>query len=314
MSARDARAEAEKMSGGFAELVRERMGGEVRENEPLAGHTSFGIGGPADIWVAPRTREDFIALLDLCASEGVPFMVIGRGTNLLVRDGGIRGVVITLEAACANLAVGDELITAGAAVSLGALARAAARAGLKGLEFCTGIPGSVGGGLATNAGAWGESVCKRLKSVLVYDPKKGETHTVGAHEVDFGYRKSNLASFGVVLEAEFALEPDEPEAVSARMRQYLIQRSDSQPVGFKSSGCIFKNPPGGYAGALIDALGFKGYMRGGAMVSDVHANFIVNTGEATAADVLAVIGEIKKRAQSTAGIELEEEIEVVGLD
>jgi UDP-N-acetylmuramate dehydrogenase len=302
------------MNDGFAQRIRERMRGEVREKEPMAGHTSFGIGGPADIWAAPQSREDLIALLDLCESEGLPHTMIGRGTNLLVRDGGVRGVVITLERACANMKIAETRIIAGAAISLGALAKVAAKSGLKGLEFCAGIPGSVGGALVTNAGAWGESVCKRLDSALVYDPKKRETRKLDRSEIEFGYRKSNIASFGVTLEACFALEADDPEAVSDRMKQYMTQRGDTQPVGFKSSGCVFKNPPGGYAGALIDALGFKGHMRGGAMVSDVHANFIVNTGAATAADVLAVMDDIKKRAQSAAGIELEEEIEVVGLD
>jgi len=307
-------AEAGKMSAAFAENIRKRIRGEVIEGEPMARHTSFGIGGPADIWAAPQTRDDLIALLDVCEAEGFPYMIIGRGTNLLVRDGGIKAVVISLDKACTEMVVETTGITAGAGVSLSALAGTAAKNGLGGLEFCAGIPGTVGGGLATNAGAWGHSMCDALKRARVYDPKTREIRDVGGREIDFGYRKSNLAAFGVTLEAEFDLESADPQAVSRRMKEYLSRRSDSQPVGSKSSGCVFKNPPGGYAGALIDALGFKGYMRGGAMVSDVHANFILNTGVATAADVLSVIAEIKERAHSATGIELEEEIEVVGQD
>ena len=309
-----ARAESRRMDNKFFVEIKERIRGEVRENEPMAAHTSFGIGGPADVWAKPQTREDLIALIGMCEKKGFPYMIIGRGTNLLVRDGGIRGVVIDMEQACGNLEAHQAAVTAGSGVSLNAMAKAAARNGLRGLEFCAGIPGSVGGGLATNAGARGDSLCRKLKTAEVYDPERRKIRIVRNDEVDFSYRSSNLASFGLILGADFDLERDEPEAVSLRMREYLEQRSDSQPVGLKNAGCIFKNPPGGCAGALIDALGFKGRMRGGAMVSDVHANFIVNTGTATAADVLALMAEIKERALSASGIDLEEEIQVVGTD
>ena len=303
-----------KTSAEFIKEIRDRIRGEIKEDEPMAKHTSFGIGGPADVWAEPRTKEDLFGLLEICVERKVPHMIVGRGTNLLVRDGGIRGVVIRLDKACADVRVRGSLVTAGAAAKLGALSSRAARGGLAGLEFCAGIPGSVGGGLAINAGAWGNSLCRMLASALVYDTKAGANRKIDRSELDFGYRRSNLASFGVILEAEFELEEDDPEAVLERMKQYLIQRTESQPLGFKSAGSVFKNPQGGYAGALIEALGFKGYMSGDAMVSDVHANFIINTGSATAADVLAIIGEIKERARAAAGVELEEEIEVVGED
>lgn len=299
------------MGREFAEKVR-RIQGEVREKEPMAAHTSFGIGGPADIWAKPRTREDLFALLDLCQDENVPCMIIGHGTNLLVRDGGVSGLILNLDSACGNLKLANTGIMAGAAVSLNAAARFAAKHGLEGLEFCIGIPGSIGGGLVSNAGAWGNSLGDRLKCALVYSPKTRKTRVVEKDEIAFGYRKSNLASYGVILEAEFGVSQHDSEVIAARMKQYLLQRTESQPVGFKCAGSIFKNPPGGYAGVLIDALGFKGYMHGDAMVSDVHANFILNMGSATAADVLAIIGEIKNRARGAAGIELEEEIVIVG--
>ena len=301
-----------KTSANFIRDVRERIRGDIKENEPMARHTSFRIGGPADVWAQPATREDLFALVGMCIEKAVPHMIIGRGTNILFRDGGFRGVIINLEKACTKLDLNPPVLTAGSATSLGALARAAAEGGLAGLEFCSGIPGSVGGGLATNAGAWGQNLCDKLESAIVYDTETLVSRTIAKSEIDLGYRKSNLAAFGVILEAEFVLETDDARAVTDRMKQYRIQRSESQPSGFGSAGCVFKNPPGGYAGALIDALGFKGFMQGDAMVSDVHANFIVNTGAAGADDVLAIIDEIKRRALEASGIELEEEIEVVG--
>jgi UDP-N-acetylmuramate dehydrogenase len=294
--------------------IRKLIRGEVKSREPMSGHTSFGIGGPADIWAAPQTLEDLFALLDLCETKKIPYMIIGRGTNLLVRDGGIGGVVISLDDACGHLDANKVRIVAGAGISLNVLVRFAAQHGLQGLEFCVGIPGSVGGGLVTNAGAWGNSLGEVVKSVVIYEPRKRETQRLAKDKITFEYRKSDLASRGVVLEAEFNVKAAEPDAIFARMKEYLLQRSNSQPLGFKSAGCIFKNPAARPAGALIEALGFKGYRRGGAEVSDVHANFILNSGSASAADVLAIMAEIKRRSLAQAGIDLEEEIEVVGID
>jgi UDP-N-acetylmuramate dehydrogenase len=301
-----------KMNEAFAEKLRKNVRGEIREHESMAVHTSFGIGGPADIWVNPETFDDLFAVLGFCKVEKVPFLILGRGTNLLVRDGGIEGVVVSLDGACRNLKRDGTLLICGAAVTLNAAAKFAADNGLEGLEFSVGIPGSIGGGLVANAGAWGSSLGDVFRSALVYDVMRERANTVALDNVQFGYRKSTLASHGVILEARFRLTPQETNVINERMKQYLLQRTGSQPVGFKCAGSIFKNPPGGYAGALIDALGFKGHVHGGAMVSDVHANFIVNTGTATANDVLAVIDEIKRHVHLVSGVELEEEIVVVG--
>lgn len=302
------------MDSALSLQIRELLSGKVKENEPMSAHTSFGIGGPADILAVPQTRNELFALLDLCATKNIPYMIIGRGTNLLVRDGGISGVVIILDSACENLDANGTEISAGAGVSLNRLVKFAAAHGLQGLEFCAGIPGCVGGGLATNAGAWGKNLCDAVKGVLVYDPPGRKTRRVMQEEIEYGYRKSNLASFGVILEAEFTLNPAEPREIFGRMQDYLKQKASTQPLGFKSAGSVFKNPTGHYAGVLIESLGFKGYARGGAVVSDLHANFIVNTGAATASDVLTLIAEIKQRAHSATDIDLEEEIEVVGRD
>ena len=306
--------ETREMKNDLCRQIEQSMQGKVERDEPMSAHTSFGLGGPADIWAIPRSREDLVALLELCTTKRIPYMVVGRGTNLLVRDGGIRGIVISLDDACGNLDVNETRIRAGAGISLNVLAKFAARHDLGGLEFLAGIPGCVGGGLAVNAGAWGSSLADVLESAVLYDPKKRETKRVRKGDIAFGYRTSNLPSLGVILEADFETRKAASEKIFERMKGYLLRRADTQPVGFKSAGCIFKNPPGCHAGALIDALGFKGYAHGGAMVSDIHANFIVNTGSATAADVLAIVAEVKRSVLRATGIDLEEEIEIVGRD
>jgi UDP-N-acetylmuramate dehydrogenase len=302
------------MEKDLCRQIEKSMRGKVEKNEPMSAHTSFGIGGPADIRAVPQSLDDLVTLLELCTTRKIPYMIVGRGTNLLVRDGGIRGIVISLDDACGNLHVNETRIRAGAGISLNALAKFAARHDLQGLEFLVGIPGCVGGGLAVNAGAWGNSLADVLESATLYDPKKREVKRVYKGEIVFGYRTSNLPSLGVILEAAFEAWKTESEKILGRMKEYLMRRADTQPVGFKSAGCIFKNPPGYHAGALIDALGFKGYAHGGAMVSDIHANFIINTGSATAADVLAIVAEIKRGVLRATGIDLEEEIEIVGRD
>ena len=306
--------EAREMSDDLCRQIENHMRGTVEKDEPMSAHTSFGIGGPADVWAVPRTVEDLFKLIELSEKRGIPYMIIGRGTNLLVRDGGIRGIVISLDDACGNLCVNENRIKAGAGISLNVLAKFAARHELHGLEFLVGIPGCVGGGLAVNAGAWGNSLADALNNVVLYDPKRQETRRVDRGEIEFGYRKSNLRSLGVILEAEFDARKTESEKIFGQMKEYLLQRADTQPVGFKSAGSIFRNPPDCHAGALIDGLGFKGYVRGAAMVSDIHANFIINTGSATAADVLFIAAEIKRSVRAATGIDLKEEIEIVGRD
>jgi UDP-N-acetylmuramate dehydrogenase len=303
-----------RLDKAVREEIRNLVRGTVKENDPMAAHTSFGIGGPAEIWAAPESRENLCALVDMCETEKIPYMIIGRGTNLLVRDAGISGVVISLDAACMELEIDGTRIRAGAAVSLNALTKCAADHGLKGLEFCAGIPGCVAGGLATNAGAWGNCLCEALESAIIYDLRERKIRSVRKDEVTFGYRKSNFSSLGIILEAEFNLAPESPEAINARMKEYRRKRGESQPLGLRSAGCIFKNPPGRKAGAMIDELGFKGHVCGDAIVSDIHANFILNKGSATARDVLAIIDEIKRRVREATGTELEEEIEIVGQD
>jgi UDP-N-acetylmuramate dehydrogenase len=292
--------------------IRRSVRGAVRRDEPMKKHTSFGIGGPVDLWVEPETLHDLFTLLDVCGARGIRFMIIGRGSNLLVKDGGIRGAVICLNKACEKMESAEGGVRVGAGASLIALVKFALHHRFQGLEFCVGIPGSVGGALATNAGAWGASITECVQSALLYDPLRKERKTVSKNEISFGYRKSNITSMGIILEAEFILQPAEPAEISARMGRYISQRTAGQPLRARSAGSIFKNPSGAYAGAVIEQLGFKGYRHGGAAVSDVHANFIVNTGNATAADVLSIISDIKKRAKDEMNVILEEEIQIVG--
>lgn len=295
-------------------MIEQTVRGAVKRNEPMSKHTSFRIGGPAELWVTPRSKKGLFAVLELCETRGIPYMIIGRGTNLLVRDGGIDGVVISLNDACRKLVINGEQVRVGAAVSLASLVKRCVPAGLGGLEFCTGIPGCVGGALAVNAGAFGQSIGNLLTQADVYDPKVRQVRTIQRDEVIFGYRKSTLAEFGVILEAEFTLKSSSPAEISARIEDYASRRKHTQPSGWKSAGCIFKNPAGHYAGELIERLGFKGYVSGGAAVSTRHCNFIVNRGSARATDVLGLIDEIKTRVLSSAGILLEEEIQIVGRD
>ncbi len=280
----------------------------------MSRHTSFRVGGPADLWVTPRSRRGLFALLEVCETENVPCMIIGRGTNLLVRDGGVGGVVISLSEACRRLVINAEHLKVGAAVPLASLVKRCSSAGLAGLEFCAGIPGCVGGALATNAGAFGQSIGDALTRAVVYEPGTRQVRTVRKEEIEFAYRKSNLAKFGVILEAEFNLKRADPAGISATIEEYATRRKKTQPLGWKSAGCIFKNPAGHYAGELIESLGFKGYSCGGAAVSSLHCNFIVNLGSASASDVLRLIDEIKTSVFNSRGILLEEEIQIVGRD
>lgn len=294
--------------------IRRSVRGAVRRNEPMARHTTFGIGGPADIWAEPENLGALLALLDACGKRNVPHMIVGRGSNLLVRDGGIRGVVISMGQACSQLRKTTEGVAAGAGASLFALVKFALHHGFQGLEFCIGIPGSVGGALATNAGAWGESIGEHLRAAVVLDPTRMEKKRLERKNIEFGYRQSNLASFGIIWEAEFSLQSGGPAEISARMEEYISRRMKSQPLRSRSAGSIFKNPPGAFAGAVIDRLGYKGRRHSGAAVSDIHANFIIAEAGAKAVDVLALIAEIKKRVKDELGIELEEEINIVGED
>jgi UDP-N-acetylmuramate--alanine ligase len=285
--------------------------GDVRLYEPLAKHTTLRVGGPAQFWVEPRDEAAFAGLIRFCREESLPLFVIGRGSNLLVRDGGIRGVVVHPSGGDFNkiLVHGDE-ITAGVGAKLREVAYAGKVAGLGGLEWMEGIPGVVGGGLRMNAGAMGSQTFENVVRLRYLDAH-GEAHTKTRDEMEVHYRNFPLLEKNFAVSATFRGHPTPLEEIVRKLEASQEKRRTTQPAA-KSAGCIFKNPDSCPAGKLVDELGLKNSRVGEARVSEVHGNFIVNDGGATAADMLELIEQIKSAARAKRGIELETEVQIVG--
>ncbi|WP_422931213.1 UDP-N-acetylmuramate dehydrogenase [Singulisphaera sp. PoT] len=282
----------------------------VKADEPLAPHVWFRLGGPASYMARPGTLEELLGLLRRCRSEEIPFKILSGGSNVLIRDEGVKALVIHLESpAFSDVAVRDNVVEAGAAVPLTALISQTARAGLGGLEFLTGIPGTVGGALRGNAGDRQGAIGQLVLRATVIDASD-EVQVRERDDLSFADRASNLDE-PVILSAEFELEKADPEAVVRRMRRIWIVKKENQPYGHQSSGCIFKNPsPDLSAGMLIEQAGLKGAKVGGAEVSDRHANFIVAHPGASANDVLQLIDQIRQRVWQQFGYELELQIQI----
>ena len=282
----------------------------VKSSEPLAPLTWFRLGGPAESLARPRDIDELLALARHCREEGTPIRVLAGGSNVLVRDEGVSGVVLHLESpALADVTITGNRIEAGAAVPLTALISQTARAGLAGLENLTGVPGTVGGALRGNSGGRQGTIGPFVRSVTVMD-HEGEVQVRDRDELSFAYRTSNLDE-PVILSAEFELVPEDPEAVIRRMRRIWIAKRENQPFGHQSSGCIFKNPtPDLSAGLLIERAGMKGARVGGAEVSQRHANFIVAGPGTASADVLTLIEQVRRRVAEHSGHELELQIQV----
>ena len=287
---------------------------EVRRDEPMARHTSFGIGGPADILVIPQDTASLIQVVRTLATAGSEPFYIGNGTNLLVRDGGIRGVVVKIAGALTGIERdGNHLISA-AGESLAAVCHHAAQQGLSGLEFAAGIPGSGGGGIVMNAGANGGEIAQVLEWVEAINAGN-EVNRYQRSELDFGYRRSQFQTGRwVITRAAFALSPTAPSQVRQLMYEAVEKRCQRQPVSDRSAGCIFKHPPDDYAGRLLEETDTKGMRVGGAMISPKHANFIINTGQATATDVLELIRQVQDKVEAKFGIRLDTEICICGED
>jgi UDP-N-acetylmuramate dehydrogenase len=296
----------------LAEELRAALRGNVLADEPLARHTSFKIGGPADLLVIPEDVGDLKAALAFARSNRLPVWVLGSGSNTLVRDGGIRGMVILPSAFQALAREGTEVRT-GAGVRVSRLLAFCSKQGLTGLEILSGVPGTVGGAVWGNAGAWGGSTADHLARVQVVTDE-AENLTLEREAIPFRYRFSGLPRGSVIVQATFALAPGDPTAIRQQISRWLVRRNATQPVEFRSAGSIFKNPPGDYAGRLVEAAGVKGTRIGGAMISEKHGNFFVNLGDARAADVLALVALARERVRQTSGIDLELEIRVVGED
>jgi UDP-N-acetylmuramate dehydrogenase len=295
--------------------------GEIRRNEPLSRHTAYAIGGPADILAYPVDREDLQALLQAIRAQKQNYFILGGGTNLLVRDGGFRGVVITLQRMNAiriereYRAIGGSfaVLYAEAGASLAKLLSRAVEEGLTGLEFAAGIPGTVGGAIRMNAGTAEGEMGDIVESVTLISPQ-GELLTRSQTEMGFGYRTSLVPEGHLVLDTRIILRRDDQEKIRARIRELLDTRKQRQPLGFPSAGSVFKNPPGAAAGRLIEAAKLKGRTIGMAQVSEKHANFIVNLGKAKAADVLELMEVVKQAVFDVHGVRLEPEITIIGED
>jgi UDP-N-acetylenolpyruvoylglucosamine reductase len=285
----------------------------IRHDELLAKHTTLRVGGPADVYVEPASENDLMGVVKFCSERGVKFFVLGRGSNLLVRDGGFRGVAICLsQAAFSRIEIENEELHCGAGAKLKNVAVEARRRGLSGLEFLEGIPGSVGGGLRMNAGAMGGATFDVVESVRLMD-FEGHIQELTPEEMVVKYRGCDTLKSHIALGAVLKGRADSPESISQRMSAFSQKRWSSQPAA-PSAGCMFKNPPSIPAGRLIDELGLKGTRVGGAVVSQEHGNFIVNDGNATARDVLELIGILKAKAKAGCGIELQTEVEIIGED
>ncbi len=283
----------------------------IRSDEPMAKHTTLRVGGPADVYVEPANESDLAAILKFCGEHGVKFFILGRGSNLIVRDGGFRGVVICLSSPeFSRVAIDGTRIHAGAGAKQKIVAVEAKRNGLAGVEFLEGIPGSIGGALRMNAGAMGSETFNAVESVRVMD-FSGHVRELAPAEMSVTYRCCATLKNQIALGAVFQCTPEPREQIEKRMMAYSEKRWSSQPAA-PSAGCMFKNPTGLAAGKLIDELGLKGAFVGGAMVSLEHGNFLVNGGLATAKDVLELITQLQAKVQAARGVELHTEVEVIG--
>ncbi|MEH7177269.1 UDP-N-acetylmuramate dehydrogenase [Neobacillus vireti] len=287
--------------------------GIVKSNERLSHHTTMKIGGPADIFIEPSSIESIQKVMSFIKDHQLPWRVIGRGSNLLVSDKGIEGVVIKLGAGLNHLSIHDSTITVGGGHSLVSLSTLISKKGLSGLEFASGIPGSVGGAVYMNAGAHGSDISEILtKAHILFED--GEIGWLSKDEMEFTYRTSVLQKKrpGIVLEAEFSLAKGDRTAIVSQMQKNKDYRKETQPWNFPCAGSIFRNPLPNYAGRLIEDAGLKGHQIGGAKISEMHGNFIVNAGNAKAQDVLDLIQYIKDTIQNLYGIKMETEVEIVG--
>jgi UDP-N-acetylmuramate dehydrogenase len=287
-----------------------RVRGRMTFDAPLAPITWFGVGGPADVLFKPADLADLAAFLAE-KPDDLPVTVLGVGSNLLVRDGGLRGVAIRLGKAFAEVAADGETVRCGAATLDAGAARAAQRAGLTGLEFLSGIPGTVGGAVFMNAGAFGREIKDVLVKATLLDPS-GFRHILTARDLGLAYRRSDIPADWIVVEATFAAEPGDPAKIAAKMAEIRRNREESQPQRVKTGGSTFANPPGGKAWELIDRAGCRGLVLGGAMVSDKHCNFLINVGGATARDIESLGEEVRRRVKTATGVDLVWEIRRIG--
>ena len=283
----------------------------VLRGVPLKDYTTMRVGGPADYLIEPASEEEIIGVYERAKQEGLPVLVLGNGSNLLVSDAGFRGVALHIGKPFSEISVHDHKIAAQAGALLSAVSRAAADHALTGLEFASGIPGSVGGAVYMNAGAYGGEISQVLETARVWID--GRIETWKKNDFHFGYRHSALMDKdALVLSAEFSLAPGDPEAILGLMNDLNSRRRDKQPLQYPSCGSFFKRPEGYFAGALIEQAGLKGFSVGDAQVSEKHAGFVINRGQATASQIYALMKHVQKDVFDQSGVTLEPEVKLIG--
>lgn len=291
------------------EHLRSICSGEIRISEPLARMTTLRVGGPADLYIEPAGADELMALVRYLHETETRFIVLGNGSNVLIGDEGVRGAVLNIERGFSGATRDGGIVDAGAGMRLATFVEFCVAHGFGGVEMLAGIPGTLGGAVIMNAGAYGGEISDHLVDVTVLRDER--MVTLARDECGFDYRGSALRG-DIVLSARFALPAGDPAELRARRKDLLLRRNAAQPVSQPNAGSIFKNPPGAHAARLIEECGLKGYTVGGARVSELHSNFIVNTGTATAADLLAVINHVRRTVHDRTGVTLELEVELIG--
>lgn len=301
------------MTGIYEKLLDAADKNHILAGEEMYKHTSFRVGGPAKFFVTPGDKKELAGIITLCRREEIPFFILGNGSNLLVADEGFDGVVISMNG-FRDCSVDKEIgtIKAGAGISLARLAKEAYKASLTGFEFAAGIPGSLGGAVVMNAGAYGSEMKEVLRFVTVVTAD-GEIKELTADELSLGYRTSCIMSSQyIVVEAKLRLKEGDQISIKNRMDELFRRRKEKQPLEYPSAGSTFKRPEGYFAGKLIEDAGLRGFSLGGAQVSDKHCGFVINKDQATAAEIMALIEEVKRRVQKNSGVKLEMEVKTLG--
>ena len=288
---------------------------KVWHNEPMAKHTTFKVGGPCDLLMQPETEQELVEAIQQCKATGEPYFVIGNGSNLLVKDAGIRGTVIVISnlySAVEPVPEQPYMLRAQAGVLLSKLAKTAYQMQLSGLEFASGIPGTLGGGIYMNAGAYGGELSQVIVQTRYYDQERGQVKTLTGEEHEFSYRHSVFqTNKNIILESTLQLKPGNADEIKAMMDDFSMRRKSKQPLEYPSAGSTFKRPEGYFAGKLIEDAGLRGFAIGGAQVSEKHCGFVINRGDATADDILRVIAHVKEEVLRQFGVELEEEVQIL---
>ncbi|WP_154439188.1 UDP-N-acetylmuramate dehydrogenase [Tissierella pigra] len=299
---------------GLQEIFENKSFGKILFNEPMRNHTTFKIGGPADVMIIPSNEEELINVIIFCRENNIDFLIMGNGSNLLVRDGGIRGVVIKVNEGFNELTVDGTKIYCQAGALLSTASKLALKHSLKNFEFASGIPGTIGGAITMNAGAYGGEMKDVVKMVRVLD-KNNQIREYTNEEMNFRYRNSRVWDEGlIVLGVELDLEVGEYSAIEEVMKDLTCRRTSKQPLELPSGGSTFKRPEGHFAGKLIEDAGLRGLRHGGAQVSEKHCGFVVNVDNATCKDILHLISVIQKVVKDNHGVELETEIKLLGED